>query len=325
MKIEGSVVVITGASSGIGRATAHALAARGAIVVLTSRDREALNEVARECGGETLVVAADVTRESELEAVARRAVDAYGRIDAWINDAAVYLVGRFDDVPPEAFRRVMETNFFGMIHGTRAAMPYFERQGKGILVNIASIAGVAPQPYATAYVASKFAVRGFSSALRMELAAERVRGIHVCTVLPAAIDTPIFQHAANYSGRATRALDPTYDPDDVAKAIANLLEHPKAEVIVGAAGKVTAKQAGLSLAAHEKLTNRYYAIDQFQRRPAPNTDGNLYRTSGPKSVRGGWKVPGNRRKVGIAVAAGVLGVGWLAMRRQKQRPGADAG
>ncbi|HET7436360.1 MAG TPA: SDR family oxidoreductase [Thermoanaerobaculia bacterium] len=319
MKIRGAVVVVTGASSGIGRATALALAAEGATLVLTARDREALTVVARECteaGGEAIVVPADVTRENDVLAVAQRAADTYGRIDAWLNIAGVYLVGRFEDAPPAAFRRVIETNFFGTVNGARAALPYFRRQERGILVNVASVAGAAPQPYASAYVASKFAVRGWSSALRMELAAEDRHGIRICTVLPAAMDTPIFQHAANYSGRATRALDPTYDPQDVAKTIVRLLEHPRREVIVGSIGPAIVKEAGLSLETHERLTTRYYARDQFQNGAASHTDGNLFRTAGPKAIRGGWNPPKRRRRAAFAVAAAVLGVGVLAARRR---------
>jgi NAD(P)-dependent dehydrogenase (short-subunit alcohol dehydrogenase family) len=229
-----TVVLITGASSGIGRATAQLIAQRGGSVVLVARTSEALNEVARECeqaGGRALAVPADVTDEAQVKAAAQRAIEHFGRVDVWVNDAAVSLLASFEEAPPDAFRRVIETNFFGYVHGARAILPHFRERKQGILINVASVMGKIGAPYATAYVASKFAVTGFSESLRMEL--QNFPGIHVCTVLPATIDTPLFQHAANFTGRAVNAPPPVYAPEEVAEAIVQTILRPQREVAVG--------------------------------------------------------------------------------------------
>jgi short-subunit dehydrogenase len=286
------VAVITGASSGIGRAAALELASRGVAVVLTARDGAALEEVAgacREHGVRTLVVQADVVREAEVETVARRAVAAFGRIDVWVNVAAVALFGRFDLTPSAPYRRVMETNYFGYVHGARAALREFRRRQRGILINVGSVVSRAPQPFTSAYVASKAAVHALTACLRMELSLEKGHAIHVCEVLPAAIDTPLFQHAANYTGRAVKALDPVYEPEQVARAIADLVEKPQPQVIVGGAGKGLVAQATAAPRAWEKFGARFIDRDHFQKRSAPNSEGNLNTTTGPKSVRGGWR------------------------------------
>jgi short-subunit dehydrogenase len=326
--LENAVVVITGASSGIGRATAIELASRGAHVVVTARDADALGEVARECGGRALPVPADVTVVTEVESVARRALDAFGRIDVWINNAAVALFAKFEDAPLETYRRVIETNLFGYIHGARAAMPQFKRQGQGVLINVDSVTAGAPQPYTSAYVASKYAVRGWSSCLRMELSLEKAHDIHVCTVLPAAIDTPLFQHAANYTGRAVKALDPVYPPEKVARAIAALIESPRAEIVVGKAGTVMMANHAMSPRMYEKVMSRQIDRNHLQDKPAPPSEGNLFATAGPKAAHGGWRRSGtvtaevrrNRWAVAVGAAAVITAVALAASRRGSSAP-----
>jgi short-subunit dehydrogenase len=303
------VAVITGASSGIGRAAALELASRGVAVVLTARDGAALEEVASECreqGVRTLVVPADVTREAEVDTVARRAVAAFGKIDVWVNVAAVALFGRFDLTPSAPYRRVMETNYFGYVHGARAAMREFRRRRRGILINVGSVVSRAPQPFTSAYVASKAAVHALTACLRMELSLETRHDIHVCEVLPAAIDTPLFQHAANYTGRAVKALDPVYEPEQVARAIADLVKSPKAQVIVGGAGKALVAQTTAAPWTWEKLGARFIDRHHFQKHSsAPNSEGNLAATTGPKAVRGGWRQHPETVRGGTAAGAAV--------------------
>lgn len=322
-QLQDAVVVITGASSGIGRAAAIELASRGALVVVTSRDAAALEDVVRECGGGALAVPADVTVVTEVETVARRALDAFGRIDVWINNAAVALFAKFEDAPLETYLRVIETNLFGYIHGARAAIPVFKRQGSGMLINVDSVTAGAPQPYTSAYVASKYAVRGWSSCLRMELSLEKADDIHVCTVLPAAIDTPLFQHAANYTGRAVKALDPVYAPEKVARAIASLVESPRAEVVVGKAGTLMLANYAMSPRMYEKVMSRQIDANHLQDKPAPPTEGNLFGTTGPKSAQGGWRRSGTitaevrRNRWALAMgAAALLAAGALAASRR---------
>ncbi|HYC60275.1 MAG TPA: SDR family oxidoreductase [Thermoanaerobaculia bacterium] len=327
MKIDHSVVVITGASSGIGRATAIELASRGATLVLASRDAVALEDVVAECeaaGGAAVAVATDVTREEEVEAVGRLAVSRFGRIDVWVNNAAVALFATFENAPSDVYRRVIETNVFGYVHGARVALRQFKAQHRGVLINIDSVTAGAPQPYTSAYVASKFAVRGLSACLRMELSLESEHDIYVCNVMPAAIDTPLFQHAANYTGRAVKALDPVYPATKVARAIAALIEKPRAEVVVGKAGLVMMANARTSPRLYERFAARHIDRNHLQDRPTGPTQGNLFLTTAPKAVEGGWRRRGTitakvRRGAWPAAVAGAAVLTALALAATKRR------
>ena len=318
------VVVITGASSGIGRATAHEFARKGATLVLIARDDDALADVLLECeerGGRATAVAADVTREQDIQKVTRHTMASHGRIDVWVNNAAVYLLGRFDVVPSDVARRVIETNVIGYFNGARAALRQFRKQGHGVLINVDSVNGAAPQPFSSIYVASKHAIRGWSASLRMELSLEDLDEIHVCNVMPAAIDTPIFQHSANFTGRPIRALDPTYPAEKVARAIVSLAAKPEPEVIVGRAGKAMVAHYTASPRVYEKTMAAYIDRDHFSPGTAKPTEGNLFQSTGPKAVSGGWKTSSNvqsRLMAGIAAAAAGVALTMMIVRSAKR-------
>jgi NAD(P)-dependent dehydrogenase (short-subunit alcohol dehydrogenase family) len=319
---EGMVAVITGASSGIGRATAYAFARRGAALVLAARRADMLDEVERECrdlGGEALAVPTDVTHEDEVEALARRALDRFGRIDVWFNNAGVGVFGRFEDVPTDIWRQVLETNLFGYVYGAKAAMRQFRSQGHGVLINNASIVGRLAKPDSTAYATSKFAVRGFSEALRQEVLDQH--DIHICTILPSVIDTPFFQHAANYSHHRVRAAPPVYAPEKVADTVVGLVEHPRAEVIIGGFGKVAAIQKRLAPSLMTRINGRALNYGFLADEPSDETTGTLFEPMRDgATVYGGWRKGPNNGGVPLLATLALIGLplGIMAWRQWRQ-------
>jgi NAD(P)-dependent dehydrogenase (short-subunit alcohol dehydrogenase family) len=292
--IKESVIVITGASSGMGRAAAIELARRGANIVVAARRMPLLVEVVVECqrlGVQALAVSTDVTNEASIQELAQQALAHFGRFDVWINNAGVLAAGRFEDIPSEVFNRVMETNFFGYVYGARAALQQFRAQGFGILINNASLESQMGAPYFSAYVASKFAIRGFSESLREEVEALDKTAIRVCTIMPATIDTPLFQHAANYTGRAIQALPPVYDVEVAAKTFADLVEHPQREVYIGSAGRLFTAMHSMAPGATEKTFAKQVDkghLSQVQQDDAK--EGNLFEpVQEGAATSGGWK------------------------------------
>ncbi|MFU8816318.1 MAG: SDR family oxidoreductase [Pseudomonadales bacterium] len=290
-RMRDAVVVITGASSGIGRASAHAFARQGATVVLAARRREALDATLEECkryGGRGLVVPTDVGQSEQVDRLAQAAVDNYERIDVWVNNAAVTLFGRLEEIPRDDYEQVLRTNLLGYVNGSRAALRQFREQGAGRLINVASMVGHAGQPFVSAYVSSKWAIRGLTECLRMELA--DARDIAACTVLPASIDTPIFQHAGNYIGKPIKAMQPVYPPEQVAAAIVRVARSPRREVLVGNAGRAMALLRTLLPALGERMMRRQVETDHFAAGPPVDVgSGNLFQpASGTGAVRGGW-------------------------------------
>lgn len=284
-----SVVVLTGASSGIGRATAWAFAERGAKLVLAARSRESLEDVANECrarGAEAVAVATDVRDEGSVESLRRTAVETFGHIDTWVNDAAVYMLGPLESTPVEAIRDLFATNVMGTIHGVRAAVSQFRAQGYGVVISMGSVAGKVAYAQAAAYCASKHAIVAINEALRQELQGTR---IEACLVSPATVDTPLFQHAANYTGREIIAMRPIYTPERVASAIISCAERPRRDVVVGAAPRLMALTRRLSPWLFERMQPKMVASDHLGRDAAPTDVGNLIEPKAPHSVTGGWK------------------------------------
>lgn len=311
--ISDAVAVITGASSGIGRATALALAREGASVVVTARRANELDALVAEIerqGGTALAVPADVTDQQAVIDLANRAVERFGRIDTWVNNAGVILIGAFADTPAEDYRRVIETNFFGQVHGARAVLPIFREQGTGTLVNIASLDSRVPQPHASAYIASKHAVRALGMSLRQELLLDGKDDIHVVTILPATIDTPIFQHAANYTNRKIVAPPPVYPADEVVTAVFEAIRDPKPEIYAGRAARGANLFMKLMPGTTERIATEMVHVQEVEGTSVPSTSGNLFEPSGDDGrVSGGWATANGSRwprrlaMAGAAVAA----------------------
>jgi len=238
-KLADQVIVITGATSGIGLATARLAAKLGARVVVSSRNEEDLTRLADEItaqGGFVLAVPADVADARAVDALRDAALDKFGRIDTWVNNAGVSIYGKLHDVELVEARRLFDVNFWGVVHGSRAAVAALRERG-GAIINIGSVLSDRAIPIQGMYSASKHAVKGYTDALRMEVEMEKLP-ISVTLVKPAAIDTPYVEHAKNHLETMPRNAAPLYAPELVAEVILRCAEHPKRDVIVGGGGKM---------------------------------------------------------------------------------------
>lgn len=232
------VIVITGASSGNGLATAREAVRRGAAVVLAARNADALEEIRADLtakGGRVAIVAADVAEERDVIAIADKAVEAFGGFDSWINNAGVGLYGTLEQVPMEDHRRTFDVNYFGTLHGCLTAARHLRTRGGGAIINIGSILGDRAIIQQGPYSATKHAVQGLTDTLRMELERDRT-GISVTLIKPGGCGTPYAEHARNYMDQPPQIPQPLYDPAIIADAILFACETPRRVMYLGMGG-----------------------------------------------------------------------------------------
>jgi short-subunit dehydrogenase len=300
--VAGSVVVLTGASSGVGRATALAFAEAGARLVLAARTASALDTLVEECrarGADAIAVPTDVGDPRQVRRLADAAVEAYGRIDTWVNDAAVLVAGVFGDEDVEEIERLVRTNVAGAAYGSRAALAQFRRQGEGVLIDVSSLLGLVPNPLVPTYVMSKFAVRGLSLSLHHLTSAWP--GIRVCVVLPGPIDTPLFERAANHTGRRLRAIPPAMAPERVAAKIVACARRPRRQATIGASGHAILVGHRLAPRLTEWAIARAAAALLVRGEEADDTSGELFAGRAAGHRHGGWRRGRLRRKAGEAL------------------------
>ncbi|MGC5778630.1 SDR family oxidoreductase [Methylobacterium sp. NFXW15] len=257
-------IVITGASSGIGLATARMAAAKGARVVLAARSGAALDaivaDITRE-GGQAVAVGADVGERAEVEEIAARAVAEFGGVDTWVNNAGLTIYGALGDVSEEDHERLLRTNFWGTVNGSLVAVDLMRRRG-GALINMGSVASDLAFPYQGMYSASKHAVKGFTDALRMELRLADAP-ISVTLIKPTSIDTPLPRRARNYMDREPSLPPPVYRAEEVSRAILHAAVRPQRDIVVGGAGKLFIAGKEFAPGAYDHLAGQ---IATFQKR-----------------------------------------------------------
>jgi short-subunit dehydrogenase len=276
--LEQQVMVITGASSGIGLATAIAAADQGAKVVLAARSAQTLDAIVQDIvafGGTAVAVAADVSRREDVERIAEIAIERYGRIDTWVNDAAVSIYGRLDEVRDEDSRRLFETNFWGVVYGSLVALPHLKRNG-GALINIGSEASEAAIPLQGMYSASKHAVKGFTDSLRVEMQADDAP-ISITLIQPTAVDTPYPEHAANYLSQEPKLPTPMIEPEKVASAILDAAVDPAHHIKVGAMSKLNTVMSAIMPRIAERMAKGYMGKQQRDEPPRHELQGSLYK------------------------------------------------
>lgn len=268
------VIVITGATSGVGLSTARAAASRGAKLVLAARNEAALKAVAQDLaakGAKTAYVVADVGQEADVRAIVKAAVERFGGFDSWVNNAGVSVFGRLTETPIEDQRRLFETNYWGVVYGSLAAVEQFKtRAGGGALVNVGSVLGDMALPLQGAYSASKHAVKAFTNTLRMELRREGAP-VSVTLIKPSAIDTPYKDHARNLTGAPVKNPPPVYATPLVAQAILYACEHRVREVRVGSGGRLFAGLVAAAPTIFEPLLA--YAAPALQKDAAAKAPG----------------------------------------------------
>ena len=247
------VIVITGASSGIGLTTARLAAKRGAKVILAARSEDALQQIVSDIGPNATQVTVDVGNEEDLARVADHAVSRFGRIDTWVNNAGVSIYGRLDEVSEADSRRLFDTNFWGVANGSLAALPHLKRSG-GALINVGSEVSEAVVPFLGMYAASKHAVKGFTDALRVEIEELDESRVSITLIQPSAVDTPFPHHAKNYMDREPKLPPPVIAPEQVAEAILKAATEGGRDVKVGAMAVVNTTISKLMPGIGDKMS-----------------------------------------------------------------------
>ncbi len=301
------MVVLTGASSGIGLAVARLCAARGDRLVLAARGRAGLERVAEEICPGALVHPTDITDRAAVEGLADAAVARYGHIDVWFDSAAVMAYGRFEDVPPEVFDHVITTDLLGSANVARAALRVFRRQGRGTLIQCSSLLGHITAPYMSAYATAKWGQRALARALRQET--RDAPDIHVCQVVPGGVDTPIYTSAANYAGRIGRPPPPVDTAERVAKVALRLADHPRAEASVGLTNRIIEFGFSALPPVYDALVGPLMRIAALSRSRVEGHPGNVFvsrpRHEGGPGRWGRGTVTAGAAAAGVAVAAGL--------------------
>ncbi|WP_114783170.1 SDR family oxidoreductase [Botryobacter ruber] len=288
--IQEQVIVITGASSGIGLATARAAARKGAKVVLASENKEELAKIVQQIqneGGQAIYVVADVGRQEDMQQIATKAIERFGRFDTWVNNAGVSIYGRLEEVTEADNRRLFDTNFWGVVSGSLVAAKHLKKRG-GAIINLGSELSDLSIPLQGMYSASKHAVKGFTDALRMELEEDEAP-VSVTLIKPAGINTPYPEHAKNYTDQELTLPPPVYEPEEVANAILYAATHPKRDIYVGGASKLMSTLNKVVPGVVDWVNQNFMTEMQLKDKPARHKEGGLHKPGKGGKVHGTYE------------------------------------
>lgn len=289
--ISEQVIVITGASSGIGLATARMAAEQGARLVLAARSQDALRQLVDEIrrnGGQAVSVTADISKREGAQQILRVARDSYGGFDTWVNNAGIGMYGRLEETDVESMRNLFDTNFWGVVYGSLEAVKHLKERG-GALINVGSTVSDRATPLQGIYAASKHAVKAFTDSLRMELEEEDAP-ISISLIKPGAIDTPFPINAKNYLRSEPQHAPPVYAPEVVARAILYCAEHPVRDVFAGGGGKYLSVMGHYAPRMMDKLMESFFISATESGRPArPREQNGLDRPSESLQERGNYE------------------------------------
>jgi len=332
------IIVITGGSSGIGKATALAFARRGDSVVIAARSKDAVEAAANEveaAGGRALAIVADVSRYDDVQRVVDEALAKFGAIDVWINNASVAEWSFIETMQPDDMRRIVEVDLVGTMYGCRAVLPHFRQRGGGTIVNVASALADRAIPLLSTYCAAKAGVKSFSDALRMEMRATNAN-VDVVVILPSSINTPFYTWGRSLLGVRPHPVSVIYPSRAVADAIVWAADHPKRrEVFVGIMGKLLSLGQRFSpelmdaymLQRHEMFRQQYSVL-------ADHGESNLFQTNGETRVNGDFTDDARTTSLYTRAvetkprwlrAAAAIGLVWFVYCRARPRGSRDKG
>lgn len=327
--LEEQTLVITGGSSGIGLATARMAAQRGAHVIIASRDEAGLEEICgkiRQSGGRADFVAGDVGKREDVRRMVDTVVERFGGFDTWVNNAGVGAYALLEELDDRDHERIFQTNYWGVVYGSTEALKHLRQHG-GALINVGSISSQMPAPLLSAYTASKFAVKGFTDSLRLELLHDDAP-VSVTLIQPSGIHSPFGMHALNQMDRASQVPPPVYAPELVAKAICHAAEHPKRSIMIGGAGRAMTAFAHFAPRLSDRLFSAaFFKTAKDKSRPPRTQQGGLHEPGSSGRVYGDQDSRMMRRSpytslqlqptatktllIGTAAAVAFLGARWL--------------
>ncbi|ASK32633.1 short-chain dehydrogenase [Chryseobacterium sp. T16E-39] len=314
--IRGKTVVITGGSSGVGKATAEAFALEGCNIVVAARGKEALDEtvsLCRDLGVAVLGVPTDVSKADEVAHLAEKAIQFNGRIDIWVNNAGVMASGKFEEIPMELNEQVIKTNLFGYMHGAYSALPIFKKQQEGILINNVSIGGFMPAPYSAVYSSTKFGIRGMMDCLQGEIS--DFPDIHICNIYPQIQRSTGNMHSAKYSGLDFKIPPFAADPRDTAAKIVELAKNPRKDLFPDFTSLLLKNVYGLFPKPIINMASAGMRMVMKVKNAPPDSGNILQPSSEPHRIYGKTILPVPSKKTKIAIAAGLgLGLAYMILK-----------